>query len=61
MEITTHAYHYSELELKGRLAALESYRDAHGEATIIGLIEGDLVDFMDAFGEIWNPDGTLTD
>lgn len=61
MEITSQAHHYSELNLEGRLVAIESYRDVHGEATIIGLIEGDLVDHMDAFGKIWNGDGTLAD
>ena len=52
-------FHYSELNLEGRLAALDSYRDAHGAATIVGLIEGDVVDHMDRLGELWNPDGTL--
>ncbi len=54
-------FHYSELSLEGRLTALESYRDAHGARTIVGLIEGDVVDHMDALGEIWNADGTLAD
>jgi hypothetical protein len=41
--------------------ALESYRDAHGEATLIGMVEGDVVDFMNSFGEMWNGDGSLAE
>ena len=54
-------FHYSELEMAARYAALDSYRDACDEPTIFNLVEGDLVDHMDSFGPIFDEAGTLAE
>ena len=63
--ITAHAercgqrYSYSELSFESRLNALEGYCDAHDETSILSMDEGDIVDYLDGFGEVFDASGMM--
>ena len=54
-------YHYSELQGEARETAYISYIDVHGDDEVCDMCEGDLVDYIDALGDIWDINGDLAE